>query len=271
MGNAVAGAGDVNGDGYADVIVGARLYDAGETDEGAAFVFPGRAEGIADGNPATAAAQLESDQAGANMGNAVAGAGDVNGDGCADVIVGARNYGSGIALVFLGNGEGRPVRPEQLRGDTSGKAVQPWGAAWSETSFVVEMTATHPEGRGRVKLELEACPSGVAFGDESCTRELGANWSDVTATPGAVRLAGMLTGLDAQTLYRWRARVFHAPYTVTQSGITPPPSPAHGPWKRISAQAVEADIRTLPEPGGGVLLVAGLACLVGLGRRRIRA
>ena len=59
----MASAGDVNGDGYADVIVGALFYDAGQTDEGAAFVFLGSASGIADGNPATAHAQLESDQA----------------------------------------------------------------------------------------------------------------------------------------------------------------------------------------------------------------
>ena len=85
----VSGAGDVNGDGYADVIVGAIFYDAGETDEGAAFVFLGSASGIADGNPATAAAQLESDQGSAHLGYSVSGAGDVNGDGYADVIVGA--------------------------------------------------------------------------------------------------------------------------------------------------------------------------------------
>ena len=53
-------AGDVNGDGYADVIVGADYYDAGETDEGAAFVFLGSASGIADGNPATRRARSSS-------------------------------------------------------------------------------------------------------------------------------------------------------------------------------------------------------------------
>jgi hypothetical protein len=38
----------VNGDGYSDVIVGAPLYDAGQRDEGAAFVFLGTASGISD-------------------------------------------------------------------------------------------------------------------------------------------------------------------------------------------------------------------------------
>ena len=51
FGFSVAGAGDVNGDGYDDMIVGAWRYDAGETDEGAAFVFHGSATGIADATP----------------------------------------------------------------------------------------------------------------------------------------------------------------------------------------------------------------------------
>ena len=37
----VSTAGDVNGDGYSDVIVGAKYYDNGETNEGAAFVYYG--------------------------------------------------------------------------------------------------------------------------------------------------------------------------------------------------------------------------------------
>jgi hypothetical protein len=103
----VAGAGDVNGDGYADVIVGAHAYDSGETEEGAAFVFLGSSTGIANGTPATAAATLQGNQIGATFGISEASAGDINGDGYSDVIVGAENYnGGGGAFIFLGGAAG---------------------------------------------------------------------------------------------------------------------------------------------------------------------
>jgi len=91
FGVAVATAGDVNGDGYGDVIVGSYVFDNGQTDEGRAFIYHGSATGLAT----TAARTLESDQAGADLGLSVATAGDVNGDGYADVIVGAHLFDNG--------------------------------------------------------------------------------------------------------------------------------------------------------------------------------
>ena len=41
FGHSVDGAGDVNNDGYDDIILGAYYYDAGETDEGQAYVYLG--------------------------------------------------------------------------------------------------------------------------------------------------------------------------------------------------------------------------------------
>ncbi len=113
MGWSVSGAGDVDDDGYDDVIVGAVLYDSGEEDEGAAFVFSGGASALSDANPSLAATRLESDQVGAEFGASVGWAGDVNGDGYDDVIVGAPRYDSGTAdegaaFVFHGGADGVP-------------------------------------------------------------------------------------------------------------------------------------------------------------------
>ena len=106
------------------VIVGAWQYDSGQIDEGAAFVFLGSAAGIADGNPGGAAAHLESNQAGAGLRDqgTVEGAGDVNGDGFDDVIIGVSRYDGdqtdeGAAFILLGSSVAPPVGGELGPGD----------------------------------------------------------------------------------------------------------------------------------------------------------
>lgn len=91
FGGSVAGAGDVNRDGYADLFIGALRYTNGEEQEGAALLFYGSATGPAAVPDWTA----EADQAGAHFGSSVAGIGDVNKDGYADVAVGAPSYANG--------------------------------------------------------------------------------------------------------------------------------------------------------------------------------
>ena len=53
-----------DGDGFADVIVGAPYYSNGEYQEGVALVFYGSGLGITGSNPAAAHALLEGDQTG---------------------------------------------------------------------------------------------------------------------------------------------------------------------------------------------------------------
>ncbi len=107
FGYSVDGAGDVNGDGYDDVVVGAQIYTSGQTQEGAAYVFYGAAAGVAT----SGSTRVESNQTYAYLGSSVAGVGDVNGDGYDDIAAGAPSYDNGetnegVVLVFKGAAAG---------------------------------------------------------------------------------------------------------------------------------------------------------------------
>jgi hypothetical protein len=91
FGWAVASAGDVNGDGYGDLVVGARYFDNNHVNEGAAFVYHGSSLGL----NTTAASMIESNQGDAWLGSAVSSAGDVNGDGYSDILVGSYAFDHG--------------------------------------------------------------------------------------------------------------------------------------------------------------------------------
>jgi hypothetical protein len=99
FGRSVSGAGDVDGDGYDDLIVGANWNDAGGADAGRAYVYSGQT-----GNLIWA---FTGEAAGDWFGISVSGAGDVNNDGYDDLIVGAvyNNAGgdkAGRAYVYSG-------------------------------------------------------------------------------------------------------------------------------------------------------------------------
>lgn len=107
IGYSVASAGDVNNDGYSDIIVGAPLYDNGSTDEGIAMVYHGSISGL----PSSFDWYGEGNQEDAAYGVSVSSAGDVNGDGYSDVIVGAPGYDNGhtdegVALLYYGSSTG---------------------------------------------------------------------------------------------------------------------------------------------------------------------
>ena len=93
FGSAVGTAGDVNGDGYDDILIGAPSYDFGQTNEGKVFLWLGSASGLGDNGTTTNCDWVaESNQASAGFGTRVGTAGDINGDGYADVIIGAPQY-----------------------------------------------------------------------------------------------------------------------------------------------------------------------------------
>jgi hypothetical protein len=102
MGYAISGIGDINGDGLADVLVASTVADVGGVAKGAAYVVFGDESGFAasialdtlDGTNGFRIAGLAgSDQ----FAVSVSGAGDFNGDGLADLVIGASGFTGGGA------------------------------------------------------------------------------------------------------------------------------------------------------------------------------
>ena len=104
LGASVASAGDVNQDGTNDIIIGAPHFPLNSQGPGRAYVFYGPVFGAQ--SAASADAILFGEAINDSFGTSVARAGDVNGDGIADVVVGAEqiftNNGTGKAYLFLG-------------------------------------------------------------------------------------------------------------------------------------------------------------------------
>lgn len=112
LGQSLSSAGDINGDGYADILIGSPSYDNGEMDEGRVYVFHGTATGIA----ATPASILESNKIAALFGFSISSAGDIDGDGYGDVIIGAKGFtnnesSEGKAFVYKGSSTGLNTTP----------------------------------------------------------------------------------------------------------------------------------------------------------------
>jgi hypothetical protein len=115
LGETVA-VGDINGDGYADLIIGAPSNaPGGRSNAGSVFVIFGSSTGIPAVNPCTGlngtnGFELDSPTSGEIFGNSIA-VGDINGDGKADIIVGTA-WGSytannaGTVYVIFGKANG---------------------------------------------------------------------------------------------------------------------------------------------------------------------
>jgi hypothetical protein len=221
-GSSVASAGDVNGDGYDDLIIGAYEADpggrarAGETYVvfGGEFVGAGGTIELSDllpasGGDGTSGFVVSGIDAGDRSGYSVAPAGDVNGDGLDDLIVGARTADPGglgeagecyIVFGAPGIGAGGSIDPSGLdgtdgfvllgidAGDQSGFSVSRAGDVNGDglDDLIIGAPNADPSGA------LDAGESYVVFGDAG----LGAGGSLQLATLDGAN-GFVLEGIDS--------------------------------------------------------------------------
>jgi hypothetical protein len=299
----VATAGDVNGDGCSDVIVGARQAANPEFEEGRAYVYHGSPNGLsfnpawttepnlagaflgesgtagdvnADGFSDVIVAAAEADRAWTYGGSAaglsttplwigqsndrfgwqVSTAGDANGDGFSDVLVGAHDSQNGKVYFFFGNeGDGLDRIARQARVDNTAP-IDVLGRSDSPAGFRLKAIGRTPAGRGQVRLEWEVKRWDVPLSGtgvrEGAYVDTGAPGPD-----GSVVQLGRHPGdLDHDTLHHWRLRI------ASDSPFFP-----RSPWLWLPYNGVsEADFRTAsttavataePAPAAGRLLGAG--------------
>ncbi|MBI5362059.1 MAG: VCBS repeat-containing protein [Planctomycetes bacterium] len=220
FGCSVAAAGDVDSDGHSDVIVGAYADSTVGPRFGAARVFSG-----ATGAQLIVLGGTVSD---ARFGGSVAGAGDVDADGHADLIVGASSFGygpfvhGGIAKVFSG-ADGSTLYI--LSGD-SNHAAFGWVVAQAgdvncdgfDDVIVGARTDDFPDtDSGSVSVVLSHCPRPRTYCDGrttalGCTPQIGASGVASLTTGNGLRVAVTSLPNRRDGVIFWGLRADHQPF-----------------------------------------------------------
>ena len=217
-GRSVSGAGDVNGDGLDDIIIGARQADPNGLSSGASYVVFGKIDGnavelsdIAD----NAGFVINGVDVSDNSGISVSGAGDVNGDGLDDLIIGAdradpnNNDNSGASYLVFGKRDDNAVELAFVEFGIGGFVIN--GASADDQSGVSVSGAGDVDGDGFDDLIVGAsradpnsvADSGAGYvifggqgGSDSAMRGT-AGTDTLTGTTGADQIIG---GLGNDTL-----------------------------------------------------------------------
>jgi hypothetical protein len=180
----VAGAGDVNGDGVDDLLIGARSADNnGRNLSGSSYVVFGGVTGPVDLQTlGTRGFRIDGAAAGDQSGASVAPAGDVNGDGLEDLLIGApyadkNGNNSGASYVVFGSSSTTPVDLAALgtrgfaidgaaAGDQCGFSVASAGDVNGDGTADVVIGARYADNNGRIA----SGSSYVVFGSSATTK-----------------------------------------------------------------------------------------------------
>jgi len=162
----VSAAGDVNGDGYADLIIGAPNYNG--QNQGRIYIYYGSSTGLSSSPDYATGEDVLSD-----FGYSVKPAGDINGDGFDDVVVGAPRYPNdnfkGRVYIFEGSQSGLSPTPSisytgDANGDWLGFSIGGAGDVNNDGYSDILIGVSPPTGNytGEVQLYLGSS-SGLSF------------------------------------------------------------------------------------------------------------
>jgi hypothetical protein len=165
---------------------GVRYFSDGQYKEGGAFLFHGSADGLSE----TPDWIGQMDQAGAQFGYAVSGAGDVNRDGYADVIVGApyfedssENLSEGGIFLYYGSADGLNPTPGWAASGGMAEARLGWSvSAAGDVNYdgYPDLAAGAPGWDGRAYVEGHGI---FVYHGSGNGPSLGADWSHVGWAP----------------------------------------------------------------------------------------
>lgn len=238
----VAGAGDVNGDGRPDLLIGAPYSNYTARAAGAAYVVFGQAGlgsnvSLAGGLNGSNGFQMSGVAAGDLTGYAVARAGDVNAAGAGDIVVGARNaqLSRGSAFVVYGTGVADTTPPLIVANRTPAANA----AGWNRSSVTVSFSCSDAQ------TGIASCSAPRTLATEGANQSVTGTAVDGAGNSASTTVAGI--NLD------FTPPVVAVTGVVAGKTYATAPKPACSAQDALSGVAVAPTLQVVPgTPSGNV-------------------